>query len=124
MGTLPIVERELRIAARSARTFRSRWMSAALALGIFFLLYWSFGSRGGWAGTKIFAILSLLSFLYALFAGIILTADCVSSEKREGTLGLLFLTALRASELISGTILATSLRAFYGLVAAFPILGI
>ncbi|HEV8541398.1 MAG TPA: ABC transporter permease subunit [Verrucomicrobiae bacterium] len=124
MLSFPIAERELRIAARSPRTFRSRSLSAGLVFGIFLLLYWCVGSRGSLASGKIFAVLSLLSFIYALFAGIVLTSDCVSSEKREGTLGLLFLTALKPWDIVAGNILGTGLKAFYGLLAVLPVLGI
>jgi hypothetical protein len=56
-----------------------------------------------------------------LSAGLFLTSDCLSEEKREGTLGLLFLTELRGHDVVLGKLLATSLRGFYGLLAVFPI---
>jgi hypothetical protein len=52
------------------------------------------------------------------------TADCISSEKREGTLGLLFLTDLKGYSVILGKMLATSLNSFYALTAIFPVLAI
>ncbi|MDB6037595.1 MAG: hypothetical protein JWM99_1436 [Verrucomicrobiales bacterium] len=124
MIDLPIAERELRIAARSVRTYASRRNTAGIAMLVFFWLYWMLGMRGGVAGAKVFGALSTLCLIYTLFAGIVLTSDCVSAEKREGTLGLLFLTALKPRDLVVGNILATSLKAFYGLLAVFPILGI
>src|SRR4051812_32643129 len=72
----------------------------------------------------IFGTLTALCYLYCLFAGLIIAADCISSEKRSGTLGLLFLTALKPYDLIAGTISASTLKAFYGLLATFPILGL
>lgn len=121
---LPIAARELRIAARSARTFAARWGTASVAFIVFFWTYWLFGTFGGAGGIRIFQVLSILSYIYALSAGVLLTADCISSEKREGTFGLLFLTSLQPYDIVAGNIVATSLKAFYGLLAAFPILGL
>ena len=53
-----------------------------------------------------------------------LTADCLSVEKREGTLGLLFLTDLRGYDVVLGKLFSTSLRSSYGLVAGFPVLAL
>jgi hypothetical protein len=48
----------------------------------------------------------------------------LSEEKREGTLGLLFLTDLRGFDVVLGKLLANSLRGAYGLVAVLPIIGL
>jgi len=48
----------------------------------------------------------------------------LSEEKREGTLGLLFLTDLRGYDVVLGKLAATSVNAFYGLLAIFPVLAI
>src|SRR6185436_16175150 len=45
-------------------------------------------------------------------------------EKREGTIGFLFLTDLRGYDVVLGKLLATSLRTFYALLAVLPILGV
>jgi hypothetical protein len=60
----------------------------------------------------------------ALAAGIFFTADCLSEEKREGTLGFLFLTDLRGYDVVAGKLLATSLRGAYALLAIFPVLAV
>jgi hypothetical protein len=52
------------------------------------------------------------------------TADCLSEEKREGTLGLLFLTDLKGYDVILGKLSATSLNSIYGLLAMLPILAL
>src|SRR5690348_16316413 len=82
--------------------------------------------RGGSTafGSTLFAILSWLSLAATLSAGLFLTSDCLSEEKREGTLGLLFLTDLRGYDVVAGKLLGTSLRAAYALLAIFPILAI
>ena len=68
--------------------------------------------------------LSVLVFMYALVAGLKSTFDCVSEEKREGTLGLLFLTDLKGHDVVLGKLTATSLNVFYGLLAVFPVMAI
>ena len=52
------------------------------------------------------------------------TADCLSEEKRQGTLGLLFLTDLKGYDVVLGKIVATSLNGFYGLLSIFPVLAL
>lgn len=56
--------------------------------------------------------------------GIRCTADSISEEKREGTLGLLLLTDLRPIDVILGKQAGISLNSLYSLLATFPALGI
>jgi len=69
-------------------------------------------------------VLAWLALLYCLLAGAGNTADCLSEEKREGTLGLLFLTDLKGYDVVLGKLLATSLNSFYALIAIFPPLAV
>src|SRR5439155_624214 len=75
-------------------------------------------------GRSLFSALSMMAFAYCLLIGPFLTADCLSTEKRDGTLGLLFLTDLRSFDVVLGKCVATSVAAFYGLLAVLPALGI
>src|SRR5208282_939788 len=75
-------------------------------------------------GQTLFYVIPSGAFLYCLFTGVRSTADCVSEEKREGTLGLLFLTDLKGYDVVGGKLVATSLNSFYGLTAIFPVLAI
>src|SRR5438093_3269692 len=75
-------------------------------------------------GRGLFAALTWLCLAAALSAGPFFTSDCLSEEKREGTLGLLFLTDLRGYDVVLGKLTATSLRSFYALLAVFPILAV
>lgn len=72
----------------------------------------------------LFVVVAAIAFLYSLLAGIRSTADCLSEEKRDGTLGLLFLTDLKGYDVVGGKLVATSLNAFYGLMAIVPLLAI
>ncbi len=127
MNCLPIVNRELRVAARKRSTFWLRVVGALTALVIgsgcmIFSLVPGFGTFQ--MGSVLFKVLTWLCLAAGLSAGLFFTSDCLSEEKREGTLGLLFLTDLRGYDVALGKLLATSLRGFYALLALFPILAV
>ena len=129
MTFLPIVERELRVAARKRSTFWVRIAAAIVALiigGGFLLLatVWNAGYGPASFGRGLFATLTWMSLAAALAAGLFFTSDCLSEEKREGTIGFLFLTDLKGYDVVLGKLLATSLRGFYALLALFPILAV
>jgi len=63
-----------------------------------------------------------MSLAVSLSAGVFFTSDALSEEKREGTLGFLFLTDLRGYDVVLGKLLATSCRCVFALLAVFPIL--
>lgn len=122
MTIFPVLERELIVAARRPATHRTRIASATTAiLATFFLLVTGTnGSQG--VGGALFAVMSAGAFVFALACGIFLSADVISHERREGTLGLLFLTDLDGFDVVLGKMLACGLNAFYGLLAVLPIL--
>src|SRR5204862_8142029 len=72
----------------------------------------------------IFGVLAGSAGFYCLLRGVGATADSLSEEKREATLGLLFLTDLKGYDVVLGKLTATSLNGFFGLVAIMPILAI
>jgi hypothetical protein len=126
---LPIVERELRVAARKRSTFWVRLAAAlvALVIGSGCLVLNEVGAAwfGGPAlGKALFAMLTWLSLGVALSAGLFFTSDCLSEEKREGTMGFLLVTGLRGYDVVLGKLLATSLRGFHAFLAVFPILAV
>ncbi len=126
MTFLPIVDRELRVAARRENTYRLRAWAAVLALVAGF--FWSFpallGGASGGAGKVLYTGLTRFVFGLCLLAGVLLTADSLSEEKREGTLGFLFLTDLKGYDVVLGKFMAMSLNAFYGLLAILPVTGL
>ena len=83
-----------------------------------------FGLGPNGVGRGMFGTLTWICLAAALATGLFLTSDCVSEEKRDGTLGLLFLTDLRGYDVVSGKLLASSLRGFYALLAVLPVLGL
>jgi ABC-type transport system involved in multi-copper enzyme maturation permease subunit len=72
----------------------------------------------------LFIAFGVVALAFCLLAGVFLTSDCLSEEKREGTLGLLFLTDLKGYDVVLGKLIATSTHSIYGLLAVFPILGL
>jgi ABC-type transport system involved in multi-copper enzyme maturation permease subunit len=122
----PIVERELRVASRRRATFWTRMVFAiiAVALGAITVMFsGAFGAKSG-AGGGVFRVLTVMGFAFCAVVGVFLTSDCLSEEKREGTLGLLFLTDLRGYDVVLGKLFVRSLTAFYGVLALFPVLAI
>jgi ABC-type transport system involved in multi-copper enzyme maturation permease subunit len=125
MSILPVVQRQLSAAARRRRTYWLRTAFALLALGIGLVSYLSKRSAPAYEIAQIlFEALKWLSFAYCLAYGIRSTADCLSAEKREGTLGLLFLTDLKGYDVVLGKLAACSLAGFYGLLSTLPVLAL
>ncbi len=127
MHFLPIAARELQVAARKRSTFWLR-LAAALAALVVGMVFFSVSTLRGMRvpdmGSALFQVLTWMCLVAGLSAGLFFTSDSLSEEKREGTLGLLFLTPLRGYDVVTGKLLATSLRSFYALLALLPILAI
>jgi ABC-type transport system involved in cytochrome c biogenesis permease component len=126
MSFLPIVERELRVSARRTSTYWLRCLVALAGVVIFagLLLNTRMFPSPVVMGKNLFSSLSVLTLIYCLIEGVRETADCLSEEKREGTLGLLFLTDLRGYDVVLGKLLATSLRCGFAFLAVYPVLAI
>ena len=124
MPFLPIAERELRVAARRPGTYRVRWLLVMLALGI--SVWWFINVVAqqpvSQQGVSLFLSVSAVAAIYCLIIGPVVTADSLSEEKREGTLGLLFLTDLKGYDVVLGKLVASSVNAAYGLVGLLPLL--
>jgi ABC-type transport system involved in cytochrome c biogenesis permease component len=123
---LPIVERELRISARRKGTHWLRFFAALVVITVVFILL--LGSPRSTSSPQlaqhIFLAVSVLAFGFSLFAGVFLTSDCLCSERRDGTLGLLFLTDLKGYDVVLGKLAATSLVSVYALLGIIPMLGL
>jgi ABC-type transport system involved in multi-copper enzyme maturation permease subunit len=125
MTVLPIVGRELRVASRRRGTYWTRFSAALLAIVLGSWAWAMFLKRPAHeTGLAIFIALSIIAYIYSLIAGALATADCLSEEKREGTLGLLFLTDLKGYDVVLGKLAASSLGSIYGLLAIFPVMGV
>src|SRR4051794_14580015 len=105
---LSILHREMRIASRRRWTFWSRVVTTALAFisGLFLILVGAMQATV--SGTYLFKTLVFISFWFCLIQGVRRAAASISDEKREGTLGLLFLTDLRPIDVIGGKLFASA----------------
>jgi hypothetical protein len=127
MIVLPIVQRELLIASRDRGTYLTRLVAASAA--VFFLiiasLIYSFeGNVRSSVGRTSFEYLTYLAGLMCLFSGSRVSADTISSENRQGTLGLLFLTRLSGWDVVLGKLASCSLPSFLSLISIFPVLAV
>ncbi len=118
----PIVHREVRLQARQRLTPLLRVTGAALLMGACWWVTRRDPSGRLANGLGVFIGLNKLLLVALWILGPILTADCLSRERREGTLDLLFLTPLRDRDLILGKAAGHALRAFTVLFAAMPVL--
>ncbi|MCX6925577.1 MAG: ABC transporter permease subunit [Verrucomicrobia bacterium] len=123
MTFLPIIERELRVRARSRGTC---WLRCGVVLlgGLVCLppLLWSgpvFPTST--LGQSLLSGLVIIAFVLCCGA-CLLTADIISAERREGTLGLLLLTDVRGYDILAGKLGSAGLTALCALVAFLPLL--
>ncbi|MEW6158196.1 MAG: ABC transporter permease subunit [Verrucomicrobiota bacterium] len=123
MNFVPVIHRELRRTSRKPMTYYRRCLAAAtvlfLSLG---LLYAGWGGlfTPNSAGQNLFILLSSLGYIYVLLDGVFVTADALSEEKREGTIGLLFLTDLKGYDVVLGKLISRSLNVLFCVWAALP----
>jgi hypothetical protein len=123
MTFLPIVVRELRVTARSRSFYRGRFWTALAAIAYGSYLMLMFGRMrmmGGGGSRMVFTSMAGLGMLYCISLARN-TVDCISEEKREGTLGLLFLTDLKGYDVALGKLCANSVKSFYGVLATVPV---
>ena len=125
MTFLPIVERELRVMARqrSAYWMRIGAVAGALTLAALVLLA-NWYEKGPKQSEAIFGATGFACLLFAMLTGMFLTSDCLSEERREGTLGLLFLTDLKGHDVVLGKLVSSSILSFFSLLAVLPVLAL
>ena len=125
MTLFPIIERELRVRARRKALRWPRVIMAAVAL---LILTWTvFVPQWAGVGLPPQAAVTLsfgLLFIVAAFMGARLTADSVSQEYRDQTIGLLLLSHLKGWEIAIGKLVSNTLTAAFTLMATVPMLSI
>lgn len=143
---LPVIGRELRAEARRPFTHSLRVLGAGalilVATWVFFTDYVAavnlarrmarhgLAFRGvapgqnpnGDLGMILFGDLHATLFITLWVLVPLLTADCINREKREGTLGLLFLTPLTSTGIVVGKSVAQGLRALTLYLTMLPVL--
>jgi ABC-type Na+ efflux pump permease subunit len=125
-GVWPVLQRELR---ETARRPANHWLRVGSGAAGIFMVYGTSRLFGQYMtpsaiGTQIFLALHRMLLLLIFCVVPIMSADCIAREKREGTLGLLFLTGLTPAGIVVGKSLVQGLRAFTMWVAVLPALAI
>lgn len=125
MTFLPILTRELRVASRKRATYWVRSAAGLVVIGLGMWLYFMMaGQNQKDLARALFYGVAGLAVGFALLGGLMTTADCLSEERREGTLGLLFLTDLKGYDVVLGKLMANSVNALYSVLAVLPMLAI
>jgi ABC-type transport system involved in multi-copper enzyme maturation permease subunit len=120
----PVITRELRASARQPYTYYVRLLGVAALLFASTLFLLEYESLGPNVGGRLFGMLHFTLFWAIWILVPVLAADCLSRERREGTLGLLFLTRLRANDIVVAKGLAHGLRAMTLGLAVLPVITI
>src|SRR5262245_51302012 len=122
---LPIVARELRVASRRASTY---WIRLSAGLSVLLIGAWCLAVERRMRPPEMSlvpsGVMTGVAVLFCILSGVRYTADCISQEKREGTLGLLFLTRLRGYDVVLGKLAASSLNTLYGVLAVMPMIAV
>jgi ABC-type Na+ efflux pump permease subunit len=125
-GLWPVAQRELREGARRPLNY---WLrvgagAAGLLMVVYVLLSHARLKNENIMGLFLFPRLHFMLMGLICLVAPCMTADCIAREKRDGTLGLLFLTPLTAGGIVAGKGLAQGLRALTLWVALAPVLTI
>lgn len=123
MTLLPIVERELRLASKRSGTYWTRVWTGVLGLVLLgaAIVITQFVPRGVFGLRAVFNIVRFFGVIYCLVTGIRLTSDCISQEKRDGTLGFLFLTDMRGYDVVLGKLIAKGVLPTYTMMTIVPL---
>lgn len=123
MTWLPIVERELRVKARQWPTYWARVIIGGFGTLLCLQQMEVGGMVGSAAEAGRFAFRGLVVVsLVVCCLGCLITADSISWERREKTLGLLFLTRIRCGDILLGKLASAALVVLVALVAFLPVL--
>jgi ABC-type Na+ efflux pump permease subunit len=121
-GLWPVVQRELR---ETARRPINHWLRVGGGLGgVSIFCSVTVQTPTAILGAELFHNIHV--FLLCLICAFVpaLAADSIARERREGTLGLLFMTPLTASGIVLGKVLAQVLRVLTLWLAVMPLLTI
>lgn len=126
---LPVVIRELSVRARLYSTYYVRVVAAgliALVVVLGLMVQALGGSLVGAAsiGAGLLQAMVSLLLLYVLVEGVRQASGGISQERREGTLGFLFLTDLSSLDVLLGKLSGAAVNALYTLLATLPFAGL
>jgi hypothetical protein len=123
MTSLPIIQRELLVRSRTRSTYRLRLAVAVTGLLICShqLMVATFVTTPAALGHSVFNEVVGAAFLLCCGAALI-ASDSISAERREGTLGLLFLTRVRSLDVLVGKLVSVGFTSLCALIAFVPAL--
>lgn len=121
MWQAPVIERELRVEARKRGTYYARFLWGLAGVGVLAFVVGVAGPKIQ-DGSYLFAVIHASLLTMFLLLAPMIAADSISRERREGTLGLLFLTPLTARHVILGKLASHLLRLFYFWLMFIPFL--
>jgi len=121
----PLIARELLGYSRQPWTYWLRLLSALGAVSVLGIMATSGRNRLGQAdGRALFTGSTAILFFVASFNGLRSTSDCIGSERRQGTLVLLFLADLKFDTILVSKLVTNSLRNAWALLGTLPVLGL
>src|SRR5215469_274713 len=121
----PLVARELLVGSRQPWTYWLRLLTALGAVSVLAILAATGHSRlGRTDGFVLFAGSTTVLFFIASLNGLRSTSDCISAERRQGTLVLLFLASLKLNTILVSKLVTHSLRNAWAFLGTLPVLGL
>lgn len=118
----PVVVREIRAEARHGGNYWQRVAAGAGLIAIFWIVAVQSWFEPARSGALLFGNLNSLLLVSLALGANLMVADCLSWEKRERTLGLLFLTPLTAEAIVLGKCVAQFARVLVLWLVAAPIM--
>lgn len=116
-----ILHREMRLVSKRRWTFIGRILTTVLGFLLCLVLVFASSGQGG---AIVFNTLAFFSFAFCLIQGVRRASGMITEEKREGTLGLLFLTPLKPRDIIGGKFFSVAIPMIQPLLAFLPVLSI
>jgi hypothetical protein len=121
----PLVSRELLAYSRQPWTYWLRLLSALGAVTVLAIMGTTGQYRLGEAdGLSLFAGSTVILFLIASLNGLRSTSNCIGSERRQGTLVLLFLADLKLTTILISKLVTNSMRNLWAFLGTLPVLGL
>ena len=124
MGAWALISRELKGMSRQGQLYWIRVIGGGLGILSLALLLLRDVEIGAALGARMFQVLNWSVSFAILLVGPVITADCIAVEKREGTLGLLFLAPLTPRDIILAKAITNAIRAFTLFLAVAPMMAL
>jgi hypothetical protein len=121
----PLVARELLVYSRQPWTYWLRLLTALGAVSVLAIMATTGQNRIGHAdGLSLFAGSTGILFFIASLNGLRSTSNCIASERRQGTLVLLFLADLKLNTILISKLVTNSMRNAWAFLGTLPVLGL